>query len=202
MKIIKYLIKIIAFRTGRLRYLYLKICKPNGIEWANYLRKYGNFYSIGNDCMIWPYTNITDPQYVKIGNNVILTACSIFGHDGVVAMLNKAYDKKLDSVGKIEINDNVFIGHGAIVMPGVIIGPNAVVAAGSVVIHNVLEGTVVAGVPARAIGDIDNLIAKLEHKTMLFPWNDLLKERNGSFDPLLEPELIRKRVDFFYGTKK
>jgi acetyltransferase-like isoleucine patch superfamily enzyme len=48
-------------------------------------------------------------------------------------MLNRAYGKKLDRVGPVIVNDNIFIGHGAIILPGVTIGSNVIVAAGSLV---------------------------------------------------------------------
>ena len=47
----------------------------------------------------------------------------------------------LDNVGKIDIRDNVYIGYGAIILPGVTIGPNAIVSAGSVVRSNVARAT-------------------------------------------------------------
>ena len=202
MALVRFIFKFIAFRYGFLKSVYIKICRPSGSEWASFLKRHGKFYAIGEDCLIWPYTNIPNPQYVKIGDNVVLTACSIFGHDGVVAMLNKAYGKQLDSVGKVEIHNNVFIGHGALVMPGVSIGPNAVVAAGSVVTQDVPEGVIVAGVPARAIGSVKNLVAKLENRTKQLPWHSILFERQEAFDPLIESELIRQRVEFFYGKEK
>ena len=65
--------------------------------------------------------------YVRIGSNVGLSACFLIGHDGAVAMLNRAYGVKLDAVGKIDIRDNVFVGFNAIILPGVTIGPNAIV---------------------------------------------------------------------------
>ena len=34
---------------------------------------------------------------------------------------------KIDRVGKIDIRDNVFIGYGAVLMPGVTVGPDAIV---------------------------------------------------------------------------
>ena len=52
----------------------------------------------------------------------------------------------------VEIGDDVWIGHGAIIMPGVKIGSGAVVAAGAVVTRNVDAHTIVAGVPARPVG--------------------------------------------------
>jgi acetyltransferase-like isoleucine patch superfamily enzyme len=53
----------------------------------------------------------------------------------------------------VAIGDDVWIGAGAVVLPGVTIGDHAVVAAGAVVRNDVPEWKIVAGVPAREIGD-------------------------------------------------
>jgi acetyltransferase-like isoleucine patch superfamily enzyme len=51
----------------------------------------------------------------------------------------------------VEIGDRVWIGARATILPGVAIGSGAVVAAGAVVTHDVPEGMLVAGVPAKPI---------------------------------------------------
>jgi acetyltransferase-like isoleucine patch superfamily enzyme len=190
----KYLIK-----TGRFKRLYIKLCSPSGYEYAEYQKKWGRYFKIGDDCAIWPYTNVTDPEYTSIGNNVMLTACTLLGHDGSIAVLNKAYNKRLDRVGKIDIKDNVFIGHGAIVLPGVTINSNVIVAAGSVVTKDVTENTIVAGVPAKPIGKVSDLVKKLEKQTQSLPWAHLIEKRQGCFDSDMEPELKRFRVQYFFG---
>ncbi len=192
-------IKNIAFKTGKFKRLYIKFCKPSGYEFAEFEKKWGAYYSIGNDCALWPYTNVTDPEYTRLGNNVMLSACTILGHDGVIAVLNKAYGKKLDSVGKVDIKDNVFIGHGAIILPNVTIGPNAIVAAGAVVSKDVIEGTIVGGVPAKVIGRVEDLVERLEEKTDSLPWGNIIKSRVGSFDSALEPKLIEMRKKLFFS---
>ncbi|MAP27333.1 MAG: transferase [Alteromonadaceae bacterium] len=197
---LKNIVKKIAFKTGRFKKLYLRLCNPSGYEFASFERKWGNYHAIGEDCAIWPYTNVTNPEYTRLGNNVMLTNCTVLGHDGSIAVLNKAYNKKLDRVGKVDFRDNVFVGHGAIILPNVTIGPNAIVAAGAVVSKNVPEGTIVAGIPARVIGRVDDLVDKLERETANLPWASLIKQREGSFDPKLEPALKALRIKSFFGN--
>jgi maltose O-acetyltransferase len=60
----------------------------------------------------------------------------------------------------ITLGDNVWLGGGAIVCPGVTIGHNTVVGAGAVVVHDLPAGVLAAGVPARVlrkIGEKDHL---------------------------------------------
>src|SRR4051794_4685338 len=197
-KLLRNLVRAVAMRTGRLNWLYVRFCRPNGLEYAEFVRLYGGLHSMGEGCSILPNTAFADPALVRLGNNVHFSNCSLIGHDGCVAMLNRAYGVKLESVGKIDVRDNVFIGYGAIVMPNVTIGPNAIIAAGAVVTRDVAEGDVVGGVPARPIGRVDDLVRKLRQKTGTLPWADLIERRQGAFDPAMEPELVRRRVAYFF----
>ena len=54
----------------------------------------------------------------------------------------------------ITLADNVWLGGGVIVCPGVSIGPDTVVGAGAVVTHDLPAGVVAAGVPARVLREI------------------------------------------------
>jgi acetyltransferase-like isoleucine patch superfamily enzyme len=53
----------------------------------------------------------------------------------------------------VTIADDVWIGAGAIILPGVTVGPGAVIAAGAVVSHDVPARTVVGGVPAKVVAE-------------------------------------------------
>lgn len=117
-------------------------------------------------------------------------------------MLNRAYGLKLDSVGKIDIRDNVFVGYHAIIMPNVTIGPNAIVAAGAVVTKDVPPNTIVGGVPAKPIGKVDEYVERMKTQTDAYPWAEMIRNRQGAYDPKIEPELKRLRVLHFYGQAK
>lgn len=196
---IKEIIRRIAFKTGRLHGLYVRLCAPGGYEYASFLRARGTLHAQGEFCFIMPTTTFTDPKHVEMGNNVQMATCTVLGHDGSIVMLNRAYGKVLDGVGPVRLKDNVFIGHNAIVMPNVTIGPNAIVAAGSLVMRDVPEGKIVCGVPAKVIGSVDTLVAFREQQTQALPWADLINKRGtADYEPALEAELMARRVAHFF----
>lgn len=161
-----------ALRHGRLAGLYRRFCRPDGYAWASYLAAHGQLYAIGRGCSIQSNVTFTDPCHVRLGDNVHLSGCTLFGHDGAVIMLKQAHRTHLDRVGRIDIGDNVFVGHQAIIMPNVTIGPNAIVGAGAVVTGDVAPGSVVAGVPARVICSVDDYHARCLRETALLPWRE------------------------------
>jgi acetyltransferase-like isoleucine patch superfamily enzyme len=188
-----------ANKTGRGRWIYKRFCNPDGLQWARYLARWGSLHSVGTNVWINHGCNITDPMLVRIGNNVALSDCTLFGHDGVIALFAYRYNVKVDSVGPVDIRDNCFIGHGAMIMPRVTIGPNSIVAAGAIVTKDVPPGAVVGGNPAKVICTVEELVKKLGERCTPYPWMDMIREREGVYDPLLEPALMKMRVDYFFG---
>ncbi len=197
--LVKKVLRGLAVRHPRYEPLYRRLGQPSGREWAEMLRERGDFYAIGEYCSIEPHALISGRSQIRLGNNVRIATCAIFCHDGAVNMINRAFGLRLDSVGKVDIRDNVYIGYHAIILPGVTIGPNAIVSAGSVVRSDVAEGDVVAGVPAKRVGRLEMTVAMLRAKNETFPWRHLIEQRGSEFDPALEPELERLRVEYFYG---
>lgn len=61
----------------------------------------------------------------------------------------------LEYARPVSIGHDVWIGGGAIILPGVTIGDRSVIGAGSVVVHDVQVAKVVAGNPARIIRELD-----------------------------------------------
>src|SRR5436305_14909631 len=94
-------VRTVALRTGRLRGLYVRLCRPMGAEYAEFVRRHGGLHAVGGGCSILPTTVFADPALVRLGNNVHFSTCTLLGHDGAVAMLNAAYGTKLDAVGRL-----------------------------------------------------------------------------------------------------
>lgn len=201
MRVLRAALRALAVRSSRLEGLYRKLGHPSSDEWATMLRERGDFHAMGEHCSIDPHALIEDRAYIRLGNNVRLSNCAVFGHDGSVNMINQAYGLQLDSVGKIDIKDNVYIGYGAIILPGVTIGPNAIVSVGSVVRSDVGEGDVVAGVPAKRVGRLDMSVEMLKVRNQDYPWRALIEKRASHFDAAMESELVRQRVKFFFGQE-
>jgi maltose O-acetyltransferase len=108
---------------------------------------------IGYNCSINHDVFILGRDEILIGNNVILSArCMLldagFDVDKYMNLDTPDYEYKKSF---IHIDDNVWIGAGAIVLARVTVGRNSIIAAGSVVTKNVPPYTVVAGNPAKVI---------------------------------------------------
>lgn len=108
--------------------------------------------SIGNDCSINSGTFINAVGSVIIGENVII------GPNVIIHSANHKFDSiqiPICTQGhdhkKVVINNDVWIGGGAIILPGVSIGKGSIVAAGSVVTKNVEEYSIVGSVPAKIL---------------------------------------------------
>lgn len=97
----------------------------------------------------------SEPYLIEIGNNVTITQDIIFlTHDGGTGLFRKEY-AGINVYGRIKIGSNVFIGSRTIILPGVEVGDNVVIGAGSVITKNISSNSVVAGVPARTIKNIE-----------------------------------------------
>ena len=63
-------------------------------------------------------------------------------------------------IGRVHIENNVFIGAGSIILPNVRIGNNSIVGAGSVVTKDIPANVVCAGNPAKIVYSLDEFIEK------------------------------------------
>ena len=89
---------------------------------------------IGNHVMVGSYVLITDHSHGELERTSVPVA-----------------KRKLLSKGPVIIEDNVWIGEHACIMPGVTIGEGSIIGANAVVTHDVPPFSVAVGVPARVV---------------------------------------------------
>ena len=140
----------------------------------------------------------TDSAYVRIGNNVHFATCSVIGHDGAAGMLEAARGVPFDGTGKVDIRENVFIGHEAIILPGVTIGPDAILGMGSGDPRRATRGGS-GGVPATQISTVDEVLARRKAETDSPPWKELIAQRKTFVDRAMEGTLRAARRPYFYA---
>ncbi len=107
----------------------------------------GHFTSIGAHCELLAFL-----ANIRIGDHVMIASnCRFYPYDHGTSPGIPMQQQPLVSKGDIVIEDDVWVGTGAILLSGVHIGRGAVIAAGTVVTMNVAPGLIVAGNPARII---------------------------------------------------
>jgi galactoside O-acetyltransferase len=130
---------------------------------------------IGENCYIEPPLHANWGKYTHFGNNVYanfnLTLVDdtdifvgdnvMFGPNVVIATAGHPVDPPLrEKVAQfnipVRIGKNVWIGAGAIVLPGVTIGDHSVIGAGSVVTKDIPPNVVAVGNPCRVLREIND----------------------------------------------
>ena len=153
----------------------------------------GNNTTFGRGTVFWAPNKMTIGNNVYIGKYCTLQADMEIGHNidiaNNVGLIGK-YDHDYSKVGvsikdapwigdgtynfwgknqKIIIEDDVWIGYGAIVFTGVHVHRGAIIAAGSVVTHEVPKYAIVGGNPARVLGRRFTDEEIQEHERILYP---------------------------------
>lgn len=111
----------------------------------------GNIY-IGNGAMFDP--NVT-----------IATA----NHPIVPELREKGLQYNKD----VHIGNNVWIGAGVVIVPGITIGDNAVIGAGSIVVKDIPAGVVAVGNPCRVLRKIGEHDREYFYKNESIDWENL-----------------------------
>ncbi|MFQ5813050.1 MAG: acyltransferase [Anaerolineae bacterium] len=149
--------------------VYLHAC-PNGIEIGE-----GTFVMHHAELHVYNFRNIPHSG-IRIGRNCLISEFNVLRGQGGITIGDNVYtaplvqmlavdhvyddptrpiiDQGITAKG-IVVEDNAWIGAGAIILDGVRVGKGAVVGAGSVVAEDVPPHTVVAGVPAKVVKGIE-----------------------------------------------
>lgn len=113
---------------------------------------FGKNITIGRRVFINAGCHFQDHGGVTLGDGCLI------GHNVVFATLDHGTapeDRGAMYPAPIRLGKNVWVGSNSTILRGVTVGDNAIIAAGSVVTKDVVANTVVGGVPARHIRDID-----------------------------------------------
>lgn len=156
LKIFAYVIEVLAYYTVNhiLGKADAKIGKGTKVHSSVILRQ-GNNIEIGKGCLI-NHNNVLQAgkdkakiiigDYVHTGANVMIIAFNhAFDTREIPTIKQDYYD------APVTIEDDVWIGGGAIILAGVKIGKGAIIASGAVVNKDVPAYSIVGGVPAKII---------------------------------------------------
>ncbi|RHJ30087.1 sugar O-acetyltransferase [Lactococcus lactis] len=129
----------------------LYVTPPFQVDYGRHVEIGNNFYA-NMDCIF------LDVNKIKIGNNVMVGPRVSF-YTASHPIDPQIRIEELEFGLPITVEDNVWIGGSATILPGVTIGKNSIIAAGAVVTKDVAANTIVGGNPAqliRAINEEDN----------------------------------------------
>ena len=114
---------------------------------------FGRNITFGKNVFVNASCKFQDQGGITIGDNCLI------GHNAVLATINHALNPRENrkiSYAPIKICSNVWLGANVTVTQGVTIGEWAVVAAGAVVTRDVAPYTIVGGIPAKFIKEVDH----------------------------------------------
>ena len=154
-----------TLRGGTIATHVLQIGNSAVIRETAYISASKSKISIGS----WSY--IAHGTWIGGKGNIYIGKNTLIGMNTIIISSNHNYMRitgnfyRDEEISKdISIGNNVWIGAGSIILPGVTVEDNAVVAAGSVVTQDVASNTMVVGNPAIIKKEFDNALRELPHK--------------------------------------
>ena len=156
-------------KKGLLGYLaYISIAPPWLAAWLH--KKRGVHISNYKTVYIAPNVLIDSsfPEHITIGDYVyICRGAKVLCHTAFTRPAQEIVGREY-TIGDVFIDEGVYIGVNAIILPSIRVGYCAVIGAGAAITKDVPPYAIVGGMPAQLIGDIRELGEKLKHvKTIL-----------------------------------
>jgi maltose O-acetyltransferase len=153
-------------RTALLRALGLRIGRDSGILGPIDVTGSGDVTRL---LRIGELTYISGPLRIDLGAEVHIGSGVRLGHDVMLLTFDHDIGPSEYRCGRlvaapIRIGNGAWIGSRATILPGVSIGDGAVIGAGALVTRDVPPNTLVAGVPARSVRDLDEAATPLSSR--------------------------------------
>lgn len=105
----------------------------------------------GDDCEIYSTVSFGSETYlIELGNHVRVNHhVNFITHDGGVWVIRNLHKdlSEIDLVKPIKVGNNVHIGTGVTIMPGVNIGDNCIIGVGAIVTKSIPNNSIAVGVP-------------------------------------------------------
>lgn len=109
--------------------------------------------SMGDDCRIHPKCFLDGPGEIEIGSHIgIASGTQIYTQNHRYKDKNVLYYQQKVELAKVVIEDDVWVGANSLILAGVTLKQGTIVAAGSIVTKDSEPYSVIAGVPAKKIG--------------------------------------------------
>lgn len=115
----------------------------------------GHHVHLGNHVYANFNLTLVDDTHIYIGNSVMI-APNVTIATGTHPIHPQLRKKQAQFNVPVYIEDNVWIGANATILPGVRIGENSVIGAGSVVTHDIPANVVAVGSPCRVLREISD----------------------------------------------
>ena len=105
-------------------------------------------------------------------------------------------------VGRVVIGNNVFVGAGTTILPGVTIGDNSIIGAGSIVNKPIPENCVAVGVPARVVKSLDEYISSVKEDIEKADGEgrilDITYDTNCKTKDVLSAEKLAENTNYYF----
>jgi acetyltransferase-like isoleucine patch superfamily enzyme len=166
----------------------MKRLLPKHLEWKLRAKLFGGVAAtralgarVGEGCRILSLDVSSEYELLSFGDRVTVSSGVRFiTHDGAGWLVRDAMGARRYRLAPISVGNDVFIGAGAILMPGVAVGDRCIVAAGSVVTKSVPANSIVGGNPARIIGEFDSFVRRATEN-----WSST-REVDATMKPLMK----------------
>jgi galactoside O-acetyltransferase len=130
--------------------------------WGGLGVKIGKFTDMQPQTVIWGGGQAIIGDYVSVGVGSVLLTAGYSYHEGLRMVDGQRPDEANAEYGKLEVQNDVYIGARSVLLPNIVIGEGAIIGANSLVGKDVAPWSIMIGNPARKIGERPRL--RIDHR--------------------------------------